>query len=236
MVLEILVWALMAGLFLCGLLLFQYYQFLFDSQEDFQRDELLGLRSILVEEFREFIGKDTSQLSYLSLAVGALFAWLLCLIGGILSLSTGPTPGHASGSPPNYFFQSALILLVGHLTLPALRKNAGALTQTLLSKDDHFLVSLAVSLAALNFMLWGIYHDTLFLYALANGGLSLAYAAYRLEKYRKESGHKEEFFVEDEPETPPEATPTRPEPVRSEPERKPQPRGGVLDPEDLPDY
>ena len=192
MILEFLVWFAIFVFFIALLLLFNYWIYLFRTQDNFSREELVNAPVIIRTELGRLLGGQDRLLRILSFLWGMLGAWALTLLGGFLAPDLSPAPDHASDQVPNYFFQSVLSLFVLHLIWPALKDMSAygdggsqSWLHRLFRLDLPFFLSLSIGLAAMNLALWGLYHEMNFFYCILNLSLCLGYASYRLGSEEK---------------------------------------------------
>ena len=193
MMLEILVWFAIFATFMALLLLFNYWIYLFRTQDSFSREEIINVPRIVQVELGRLLGGQDMPLRVLSFLGGIFVAWALTLLGGFLSPDLSPAPDYASDQVPNYFFQSALSIFILHLIWPAFKDMSASLqSQVWLHKLIHldlpFFLSLSIALGAINLILWGLYHEMHFFYCILNLGLCLSYASYRLGSEEKKLG------------------------------------------------
>ena len=197
MVLELVVWLAVFIPFTALLLLFNYWIYLFRTQDSYSREEIINVPKIVRIEFGRLLSGQDMFLRILSFSGGMLAVWALTLLGGFLSPDLSPAPDHAADQVPNYFFQSGLFLFILHLIWPAFKDVGSRLQgqpwlQRLSCLDLPFFLSLSLGLAAMNLSLWGLYHEMHFLYCIINISLCVAYASYRLGAEEKKLFKAEE--------------------------------------------
>ena len=185
MFLEIIIWVFFYTCFFSFILLLYYWINLFRYKDTYTKEEIFSIVPILKQEYERFFPYSSEASHFLSIGLGIAFAWLLTFLGGILSPDLDNLPDYASSELSNYFFQSFLILILFHITFPAIRDTNFYTKRLVLQKffrhEFSFLISLSISLASMNIVLWGLYHELLFLYILINVFLCLLYALYRIQ-------------------------------------------------------
>lgn len=187
---EFVIWLVLFGLLASGVLIIHYWYSLIQHRDSYSRADLVDFGAILNQQLHRLIGKRDVPLGYGALAVGAGIAWFLTLLGGLVSPDTTSAPDFASASIPNYFFQSILFPAILHLLWPSLRELAGSggMAIRLLATARPLFFGLAIALGAINITVWGLYHETSFLFCLINNILALGYAGYRLDLEEPENG------------------------------------------------
>ncbi len=182
--LTFVVWLILLWLFTGLALLLRYWIDLFRSREEYTRPEILDLATILQGEMGRLTPPGGKLHSLLSFAGGVLVVWFLALLGGLVSPDLSTTPDLAENHLPNYFFQSLLILPLLQLIWPLLkdlnRGNGPGPLSLFLKTELSLFFGAAVTLVALNFTLWGVYHQMSFLFVLLNSLASMGYLLYRL--------------------------------------------------------
>ncbi|MBI3395557.1 MAG: hypothetical protein HY042_06970 [Spirochaetia bacterium] len=185
--LEIIVWVILFSIFAGIVLVLNYWANLFRSQEQYTRDELLDFVRIIMDQIQRLTTQHGNPaLNFGSLACGIGAAWLLTLFGGLVSPAAPPHPDHASAQIPNYFFQSALFLMILHVVWPSLKDMAvgrggpDSLLFRIVDTEVPFFFGLSVGLASINIAVWGVFHEMNFLFSLVNALVCLGYAFFRL--------------------------------------------------------
>lgn len=176
---ELFTWIILFALLGGATVLLRYWTDLLRRQDTYHRTELVDFASILLRQLQLFGGLTGA----FAVGAGVAVAWLLVLTGGLLSPDYGPEPDWAGSSLSNYFFQSALTVLLFHVAWPAVRTlldTAPRFVRSFFEQDDSFFWGLSVSLASHCLTAWGVDHEISFLYVVANDLLLLAYAIYRL--------------------------------------------------------
>ncbi len=178
-----LVWIILLFILTVSVFILRYWVGLLREKDTYYRDELIDFRSILLRELQALSVDGHS--GYMAAAAGLGLAILLTMLGGLLSPDTGPEPDWAASQMPNYFFQSALSVLIFHLAWPSFRSIAEdasvpALLHDFLEREDAFFWGMALGLAAFSLAAWGVYHRISFLFVLCNDLLLIFYAGYRL--------------------------------------------------------
>lgn len=195
--LDVFVWLILFLLFSGLALLFHYWYELISGREEYTRNELVGFAKILPGQFKKLTEQGDKILNFISLGVGIIVAWLLTLFGGLVSPDVSRAPDFASDQIPNYFFQSFLFPGILHLVWPAFREIISTnidkenVISKLLKSDLPFFFTLCAALPAINFAVWGIYHEFSFLYCLINSAACLAYIGFRLHQGLKEKAESE---------------------------------------------
>lgn len=183
---EIIVWVILISFFFGAVLVVRYWYALFMDRDQYTRDEILNFYEIILAQLRELTAGKNEGANYIAIGAGIAVGWLLTYIGGAVSPDVGPEPDWASAQIPNYFFQSAFFIGVLHLAWPSFRELAidsgNQILRTILRTEVPFFFGLSVNLAAVCVMVWGVHHETSFLYALINGLLCLFYAGIRFHK------------------------------------------------------
>ncbi len=200
---EWIVWIILFFTMAGCVLVVRYWISLMREKDSYHRDELIDFPSILLREANALSPDGIS--GFLAAAGGVGLAMLLTLLGGLLSPDTGPEPDWTASQMPNYFFQSALSVLIFHLAWPSFRtiaedSFAPSFLRTFLEQEDAFFWGMSVALAAFNLTAWGVEHRISFFFVLINGLLLLVYAGYRLNLSRErepESGPYRDFDDDD---------------------------------------
>lgn len=185
MMLQIFIWLLIFAFFIALVLLLNYWIYLFETRENYSREEIVNVPKILKTELGRLLAGQDMSLRVVSFVGGLFTAWALTFLGGFLAPDLSPAPDYAADQVPNYFFQSGLFLFILHLIWPAFKDISASSQkqfwlQGLARLDLPFFISLSVGLAAMNLSLWGLYHEMHFLYCVMNLLLCLGYASYRL--------------------------------------------------------
>lgn len=194
--LDILVWVILFSIFAGIVLVVHYWYELFLQKDRYNREELLNIPQIIQDQLLHLTDGRDRMLQFAGIGVGIGIGWCLTWIGGFFSPNVGPEPDWASAQMPNYFFQSALFILILHLAYPSFRELAydsggsSGLLMRLLNTEISLFFGLCVTLAAMNLSVWGVHHQTNFLFALINAVLCLGYAGFRLDQ-KQEALEKE---------------------------------------------
>lgn len=188
--LEIVTWVILFSILAGCVIMIRYWIDLLKIKDNYQRNELIDFPRILWQETQSLSKEPTSAV--VAAISGIILAFLLAMLGGLLSPDTGPEPDWASAAMPNYFFQSAISVLVFHLAWPSFKSMAHDsfapdFLTSLLESDDIFFGALSISLATFSLTAWGVHHQMAFLFVLVNGLLLLFYAGYRFNLARENS-------------------------------------------------
>lgn len=184
--LELLIWIILYSILTGIVVMVRYWYALFQDKDRYRRSELIDFPTILTDEFLAFLKKPDIMYSAMALGAGIAVAWLLALFGGLVSPGTARIPDFASNEMPNYFFQSALSILIFHLAWPSFKELAepGTPVHKFVKSEVAFFMGLAPGLAAMNLMVWGVHHDISFMYMVINLWICLLYAGFRLQQHR----------------------------------------------------
>ncbi|MCB1304495.1 MAG: hypothetical protein KDK37_09465, partial [Leptospiraceae bacterium] len=102
---------------------------------------------------------------------------------------------------PNYFFQSALFILILHLAFPSFRDLArdqggsSGILMRILNTEIALFFGISCTLAAINLTVWGVHHQTSFLFSLINAVFCMLYAGFRLSQKEKALEEEEDYTV-----------------------------------------
>jgi len=177
--LELFVWFILFLLLTGGVSLVYHWIELFRLKEEYTRDELTDLRSILLYRFRTITGESTAG-TILS-GAGVVVAWGVIAFGGLVSPDVTAAPDYAEGVVSNYFFQSIFLPVLLHIAWPGLDTLISQKTSALRRKHYPFLATLSLSFAAANLSFWGVYHRFSFLFVLINASLLIIYVLFLFE-------------------------------------------------------
>lgn len=186
--LDILVWVILFSIFAGIVLVVHYWYELFTNKDRYGREEILNIPQILQDQLLHLTEGRDRLLQFAGIGVGIALGWCLTWVGGFFSPDMGPEPDWASAQMPNYFFQSGLFVLILHLAYPSFKDLAqdsggsSGLLMRLLNTEISLFFGLTCTLAAMNLSVWGVHHQTSFLYALINAVICLLYAGYRLDQ------------------------------------------------------
>ncbi len=184
--LEIIVWIILFSFFSGIVLVLHYWATLLREKDQYTREELVDFLQIILKQIQVLTSHGSPGLNYMALGAGIGAAWLLTLFGGLVSPNSSPSPDHAGAEMPNYFFQSALFVLIAHVVWPSLKDFAvdrggrESLFFRIVDSDIPFFFGLATALGAINVAVWGVYHEMSFLFCFLNMLICLGYAGYRL--------------------------------------------------------
>ena len=200
--LEFFVWIILFSILAGCVIVVRYWIDLLRSKDSYDRDELVNFLNIILTELQHLSPSGIS--GYAAAACGIGLAIVLTTLGGLLSPDIGPEPDWTTSQMPNYFFQSALSVLIFHLAWPSFRtiaddSFASPGIQSFLDQDDAFFWGLSVALAAFSLTAWGVEHQISFLFVLINGLLLLFYAGYRLNNIRTKSNEFDDHTDHDLP-------------------------------------
>ena len=199
--LDILVWVILFSIFSGIVLVFHYWYELFTQKDRYGREEILNIPQIIQDQLLHLTDGRDRMLQFAGIGVGIALGWCLTWVGGFFSPDMGPEPDWASAQMPNYFFQSALFVLILHLAYPSFRDLAydsggpSGILMRILNTEISLFYGLCGTLAAVNLTVWGVHHQTSFLFALINAVICLLYAGYRLDQ-KQEALEKEGEFDE----------------------------------------
>jgi len=192
--LELIVWACAFSFLMGAVLVLHYWYNLFQSRDQYSREEILDILTILKEQIQRLTGSQEISLVGTAIFAGVITAWILALFGGLVSPDSSTAPDHAEAEMPNYFFQSALFILILHLVWPSMkefvsdRMGSDSPISQLLEAEVPYFFGLATALGAINIAVWGIYHEMLFLFCFLNMVIMLAYVGYRLQGLESPGG------------------------------------------------
>lgn len=189
---EFIIWLIFFFLMGAMVLTARYWMTLFQSKDQYSKNELLDLGNILMTQINRKLIKEEPVLNLLAYTLGAILAWILTLFGGLVSPNDTSAPDFAANALPNYFFQSFFILPLIHLTWPYLKDLAPqriegdpvTLIHKILVTEPALFFGLATGLLAINLMVWGVYHEISFLYVALNGIVIFSYIIYLLKEKR----------------------------------------------------
>ena len=194
--LDILVWVILFSIFSGIVLVVHYWYELFTRKDRYGRDEILNIPQIIQDQLMHLTDGRDRLLQFAGIGVGIAIAWCLTWVGGFFSPDVGPEPDWASAQMPNYFFQSALFVLILHLAYPSFRDLAhdswesSGMLMRILNTEISLFFGLTCGLAAMNLTVWGVHHQTSFLFSLINAVICLLYAGFRLDQ-KQEALEKE---------------------------------------------
>ncbi|MDH5654858.1 MAG: hypothetical protein OEZ34_03050 [Spirochaetia bacterium] len=199
---DLIVWFILCTLFSSGLIIFHHWMELFSSSDSISKEELTGIPEI----FRRKINAiPDPALFFTGYGIGIFLSWLLVLFGGMVSPDLTVASDYGENTPANYFFQSFLFPILLAILWPAfIDLLPEGSKEKLSSAGNGLFYGSAVSLAALNFSIWGVFHQTRFLFIFLNAAVLLIFALYKLndhfnQKHRPESEENpfQEDFTED---------------------------------------
>ena len=204
---EILVWIILLSLFTFSLFVFHHWLELFHYASTYSRDELMDIPSILREKMHSIAGLPLFGAGFLT---GAVFSWLLVLFGGLVSPDITGAPGYGENTPANYFFQSLLFPVLLSFLLPSLKDLLPSGTGNTAGMMNGLLIGCALSLGALNLSIWGVHHNTRFLFMFLNCILLFIFALYKFDKHihGSEEHEQENTLFEDSQEDSSDFTPS----------------------------
>ncbi len=191
---EIIVWIILYFFLSGAVLVVHYWYNLFQSREQYTRDEILDFMRIIQDQIQKLTASGDRGLNFISIFVGVVTAWILTLFGGLVSPNSSLAPDHAEAEMPNYFFQSALFLLILHLVWPSLKEMAlerggeSSPIYKILQTEIPFFYGFCSALGAVNLAVWGVYHEMLFLFCFINMLICLFYVGYRLQSVEELQG------------------------------------------------
>ncbi len=185
---ELIAWIFLTILLFAVTLLLHYWSELFSEQEQYTRSEILGIPAIFKHELAGLLDHGQVVFQVASLAAGIAFSWFLVLLGGLAAPDGGIIPDHATESLSNYFFQSVLILPIIHGIWPFIKDlgigSPSSLPALISRTEMAFFTAVSCSLAAIPLSIWGVYHQTSFLFSLFNAVIAISYAVIRLRLHR----------------------------------------------------
>ncbi len=163
-----------------------YYIKLFGDREKetFTRDELIDYLRIVPKEMLSVVeSHEDIQNGGIAFFLSAFITYLWSLLGGLVG-----SP-HYTNEFGNYFFQSFFILGILVATYSSLKE--AILGDLIFTNPEHFLVKLfnqeipmlsgcGISLIAANLSVYGLYHQTLFLFVLCNVCIIAALLLYKM--------------------------------------------------------
>lgn len=190
----LLVWIIMFSIFLWIVLVIPYWEHLLRTKDTYTKDELISFIEIFNHQLQK-MNPEHSITGYISFVIGILVAWLLTLIGGLISPDSGQDFDFASSEMANYFFQSGLFVFILHIVWPSMKfyfeeNFAPDIILKFLDNDKPFFTALATTLPSISVACWGVYHELSFLFILINGVILLTYASYQIQR-EKEMHHKQ---------------------------------------------
>ena len=168
--LDILVWVILFSIFAGIVLVVHYWYELFRRKDRYGREEILNIPQIIQDQLMHLTDGRDRLLQFAGIGVGIALGWCLTWVGGFFSPDVGPEPDWASAQMPNYFFQSALFVLILHLAYPSFRDLArdsggsSGVLMRLLNTEIGLFFGLTTTLAAINLTSWGVHHQTSFLF------------------------------------------------------------------------
>ncbi|MDH4200988.1 MAG: hypothetical protein OEV66_11520 [Spirochaetia bacterium] len=170
--------------FLCAsiiLLIHYYYRILFPGKGQYNREELIKVRSILSEELDNlFAGKEKSH-EYLALIAGSITGFILTYTGGLWGENYESYLFHSIVLP------ALLYAGMGYIKKTGIEENLPAILKLLFQHDFSIFAGFALSTLAKSIMVYGVYHVISFLWIFPNivalGGLIITRI---VEKYKKE--------------------------------------------------
>ncbi|MBI41873.1 MAG: hypothetical protein CMF59_19940 [Leptospiraceae bacterium] len=186
--LDILVWIILFSIFAGIVLVVHYWYELFRRKDRYGREEILNIPQIIQDQLMYLTDGRDRLLQFGGIGVGIAIGWGLTWVGGFFSPDVGPEPDWASAQMPNYFFQSALFVLILHLAYPSFRDLAhdsggsSGVLMRLLNTEIGVFFGLTTTLASINLTSWGVHHQSSFLFSLINAVICLLYAGYRLDQ------------------------------------------------------
>ncbi|MBE7411656.1 MAG: hypothetical protein L6Q54_03260 [Leptospiraceae bacterium] len=162
-----------------------YFKLFGDREKDtFSREELIDFLRIIPKEMLSVIESHGDiQNGGIAFFLSAFFSYLWSLLGGLIG-----SP-HYTNEFGNYFFQSFFILGILMATYTSLKEailgdllftNEGHFLVKLLSQEIPILCGMGVSLIAANLSVYGLYHQTLFLFTLCNVCIIAALLLYKM--------------------------------------------------------
>jgi len=159
---------------------------LFQKSDTYTKRELTGFTEIVTEKLHALPDPVITGIGY---TAGIVFSWLLVLFGGLVSPDITTAADYGENTAANYFFQSFLFPLLLSFLWPSLSDLLSSFSRSKIdSAGNGFFIGCAASLAALSLGIWGIYHNTSFLFVLLNGIILFIFALYKLNsQYRVEN-------------------------------------------------
>ncbi|MCS7205152.1 MAG: hypothetical protein NZ853_05605 [Leptospiraceae bacterium] len=199
----LLVWIILFLVLLWLVMVISYWEHLLRQKDIFTRQELIDFKNILFFQLQK-MNPHHSLMGYITFFLGIVNAWLLTLLGGLISPDTGPEPDFTTDEMPNYFFQSALFVGMLHIVWPSLRayfeeRNFRGIFQEILEHDKSFFTGISVALSSISLACWGVYHEIHFLFVLINGVILLSYAAYQIQREKEIQQTEQSYYEEESP-------------------------------------
>lgn len=159
---------------------FSYYAriLFFQKKEEYHREELIGLGSILPREILKVLESGGNFGLGLALCfAGIMLSGLWARLGGLIGQP------HYAHSPGNYFFHFPLLFLAFTLGYSFLKdaflggKPSGSLARSFWDNAQAFSVGLGVGAISKTISSYGVYHEMYFVFVLVQytivGGLSM---------------------------------------------------------------
>lgn len=172
-------------------LIIDYYRRLFsDGREQYERGEILDIREIVWEGFKNITSADNSS-GYAGLSIG--------IIGGLLTSYMG---GMYGAHYESYLFHSALLPALWLFGLPFLKEqltdpsNGANFFERLVIHDRPFFFGFSMAVMAQNFAVYGLHHAISFLWIIINNLLIAGMVIYRFMK--TESGSELDLYRDDD--------------------------------------
>ncbi len=189
MAIVYIIWFFLFVLFGSFVLLIHYWSHLLSTKIRYKKEEVSPILKIIAEQWNYLVFHEKSYVRTFSLLLGCLIAWFFYYLGSVTistSNQSNSIPSFAMNYFSNYFYPSILSPMLLRFFWPILKelskKNTKALLIDFSQTQAQFFMGLNISLSALSFTLWGVFHVLNFFYVLFHSILIFSYTIYILRK------------------------------------------------------